>query len=453
MPTLDQKSFVSGEITPSLYARTDIVQYFSGLRTCLNFIIRKHGGAQNRPGTKYVATTKSSGKVRLIPFVFNSDQTYMLEFGDKYMRVMRDGSRLAVSGVTAWNSGTSYVIGDVCSKTAVNYYCIQAHSNKDPATETAYWYPMTSSIYEIPTPYVVADLPTLQYNQSGDVITLTHPTYPVMELARTGHVNWTLLAVTFAPGIAAPTNFATSAPGSAQYYQVTAVKAETYEESLPTAELGSANETSNLTWDAVSGALEYNVYKKRAGSFGFIGVASSNSFTDATITADTSETPPSARNPFSGAGNYPSTSNYFQQRQMFANTNNDTEKVWGSRSANFKNMSVSSPLQDDDAVTFPLRGRQVNSIRHMVDLGKLIVLTSGSEWVVNGDAAGILRAGEVNPVQQSYNGCSFLRPIIINDTVLYVQARQNIVRDLKYQISIDGSDGYQGYNDHVYPSF
>jgi hypothetical protein len=142
--------------------------------------------------------------------------------------------------------------------------------------------------------------------------------------------------------------------------------------------------------------------------------------------------------------NFPSTSGYYQQRQMFANTNADTEKVWGSKSANFKNMSISDPLQDDDAVTFPLRGRQVNSVKSMIDLGKLIVFTNGAEWVVNGDQAGILRAGEVNSVQQSYNGSSDLPPIIINDTALYVQARQNIVRDLKYQMSADGSDGYQG---------
>lgn len=526
MPTLAQINFSAGEIAPSLYARTDLVQYLTGLRTCFNFLIRKHGGAWNRPGTKYVCSTKSgsTSKAKLIPFIFNSDQTYVIEAGNLYFRFLRNGVPVTVSGVAAYAGGTAYVIGDLVVSDGINYYCIKAGTGQTPASSATYWYPLTGDIYEIPTPYVEADLPTLNHNQSADVITLTHPSYAVRELARSGHTNWTLTAVTFAPGISAPTGLASNASGTSQYYVVTAIKEETLEESLPTDPVGSSSETSTLTWVASEGAKEYNVYKKGAGVYGFIGVASALTFTDATIKPDAADTAPSKRNPFAvtpiktttlnaggastyavgnlltivqtgasggvirvdtvnaGAvvtytlvdpgtgyavanglsttggggtgckinitavttGNFPATSGYYQQRQMFANTNEDTEKVWGSRSANFKNMSISDPLQDDDAVTFPLRGRQVNSVKHMIDLGKLIVFTNGAEWVVNGDQAGILRAGEVNSVQQSYNGSSSLPPIIINDTALYVQARQNIVRDLKYQMSADGSDGYQG---------
>lgn len=446
MPTLAQRNFSAGEIAPSLYARTDIVQYLTGLRTCFNFLIRKHGGAWNRPGTRYVCSTRNGAteKAKLVPFIFNSDQTYMLEFGNLYIRFLRNGVPVTVSVVSAYAAGTAYVIGNLVVDGGINYYCIKAGTGQTPASSATYWYPLTGTIYEIPTPYVEADLPTLNYNQSADVITLTHPSYAVRELARSGHTNWTLTEVTFAPSISAPTGLASSASGTAQYYKVTTIKEETFEESLSTSEVGSSTETSTLTWNAVTGAKEYNVYKKGAGVYGFIGVASTTSFTDATIKPDAADTAPSARNPFSGTNNYPSTSGYYQQRQMFANTNTDTEKVWGSKSANFKNMTISSPLQDDDAVTFPLRGRQVNSVKHMIDLGKLIVFTNGAEWLVNGDTAGILRAGEVNAVAQSYNGSSDLRPLIINDTALFVQARQNIVRDLKYQVTADGSDGYQG---------
>jgi hypothetical protein len=85
---------------------------------------------------------------------------------------------------------------------------------------------------------------------------------------------------------------ASNASGTAQYYVVTAIKSETYEESLPCDPVGSSSETSVLTWTAVAGAQEYNVYKKKAGVYGFIGVASSPTFTDATISADTADTPP-----------------------------------------------------------------------------------------------------------------------------------------------------------------
>lgn len=535
---LSKRNHTAGEIAPAMYARTDVAAFQNGLRTCRNTIVRKHGGTQNRPGTKYICSTKTAAnRVRLIPWEFNSDQTYVLEFGDYYIRFIRNGAQITVSGVSAWDSGTTYAIGNLVSKSGVNYYAIATGSNKDPATQTAYWYALTGSIYEIPTPYALADIQTLNFSQSGDVMTLTHPSYAVRELARTGHTSWTLSLVTFAPSISAPTGLASSASGTSHYYVVTAVKKDTYEESLPTDPVGASNETSTLSWAVVADAQEYNVYKKKKGVYGFIGVADSTQFIDATISADEADTPPAKRNPFAvtpmktvavGAGgtgyakgdiltitqtgassgkvkveavnagavtsvsiydpgqnysvanglattggtgsnctinitavttdNFPSTSNYYQQRQLFGNTNEDTEKIWGSKSANYKNMTQSSPLQDDDAVTFPVRGRQVNSVKHLIDLGKLIVFTYGAEWVVHGDQAGILRAGEINQVQQSYNGCSFLRPIIINDTALYVQSRQNIVRDLKYQMSPDGSDGYTGtdltiMSEHLFEQF
>jgi len=538
MPTISQRSFTSGEIAPSLYARNDIVQYLTGLRTCENFIIKKHGGASNRSGTKYVVSTKDSTKVsRIIKFVFNSSQTYVIEVGNLYLRFIRNGAQVNVSGVAAYGAGTAYVIGDLVVSVGINYYCIKAGTGQTPASSPTFWYALTGTIYEIPTTYLEADLRTLKINQSGDIITLTHPSYAVRELARTAHTNWALSIVTFAPSISAPTSLSSSASGTAFYYVVTAIKEDTSEESLPTNPVGSSSQTSTLTWVASSGAVEYNIYKKRNGVYGFIGTSTELSFIDATITADVADSVPLKRNPFAitpiattslGAGgsaylvgdiltivqtggssgkirvdtvtpgavvtytiidygegysaanglattggsgtnctiniltvttnNFPSTSNYYQQRQMFANINSDTEKVFGSRSANFKNMTVSSPIQDDDAVTFPLRGLQVNSVKHMIDLGKLIIFTEGAEWVINGDQAGILRAGEVNQVQQSYNGSSELQPIIINDTALYIQARQNIVRDLKYQLSPDGSDGYQGtdltiMSSHLFEAF
>jgi len=131
MPTLAQRSFTAGEIAPSLYARTDIVQYLTGLRTCRNFLIKKHGGASNRSGTKYVVSTKYAAKTaRLIPFIFSTDQTYMIEVGDLYMRFIRNGAQVTVSGVTAWSAVTAYVIGDLASRLGVNYYCIAAHTNQ-----------------------------------------------------------------------------------------------------------------------------------------------------------------------------------------------------------------------------------------------------------------------------------------------------------------------------------
>ena len=57
-----------------------------------------HGGVATRPGLQFIGQVKDSTKtVRLIPFAFNTEQTYILEFGDYYMRVFKDGGQVLES--------------------------------------------------------------------------------------------------------------------------------------------------------------------------------------------------------------------------------------------------------------------------------------------------------------------------------------------------------------------
>ena len=88
-------SFSSGEISPLLEGRTDIEQYFRSVKTMENFIPMPWGGTTRRPGTTYIAEVKDSNETaRLIPFQFNVEQAYMLEFGDRYIRFIMDGGQL-----------------------------------------------------------------------------------------------------------------------------------------------------------------------------------------------------------------------------------------------------------------------------------------------------------------------------------------------------------------------
>jgi len=448
-----QRSFAGGEIDPALAGRADQVKYQTGAKTLRNMQVLKHGGIANRSGTEFTNEVKTSSLATyLAKFVFNDDQTYVIEVGNQYFRFIRGGSRIVVSGVAAYNGATAYVVGNLVSSAGVNYYCKAPTTGNAPPNAT-YWYPLTGSIYEIPTPYATADLPYLQMVQSGDVVTITHPSYDPMELTRTDHTVWILSTKAFAPGIAAPTSPAnTGAAGTGgDAWVITSVAAETYEQSVASAVTEtSATATSGapitVSWTAEPAAQEYNVFKRKNGVYGYIGVAIGTSFVDNGIVADTSNTPPITRNPFSGSGNRPAAVTYYQQRMMFANQNNNTEKVFGSKSALFDNFTISSPLQDDDAVTFTVAGRKVNEIRHMVDIGTLVLLTASSEYIVEGDQDGILRANQPPNLRNlGNNGSSKIVPVIVNDSLIFVQARASIVRDLRYAISDGGSQAsYKG---------
>lgn len=403
-----QPSFSSGELAPATYARVDLGRYYTGLRTCRNFMVMPEGGVRNRSGTKFLAETKaSSTKSRLIPFQFSTEQTYALEFGVGYIRFYTNGGQLLNAGLT----------------------------------------------YEIASPYAEADLFALNYTQSADVMTIVHPNYAPMELKRFGPTNWTLTAISFVPSIQPPTSLAgtprTGGSGDTTTYRyvVTSVSTdESAEESLPSTGVSIASWDNKagavLTWVAPAGVVDhYNVYKDNngAGIFGFIGQASGLTFTDNAIGPTKTDTPPSFDNPFA-SGNNPGVVGYYQQRRVFGASTANPQTLWFSRVGAYNNFGFSTPTKDDDAITVTLASRQVNRIRALVPLKELLVLTSGAEWTIAGDATG-LKPTNLQARVQSYIGSGTVTPAVYGNTALYVQARGQKLADLAYSYT---SDGFQG---------
>lgn len=399
MSNTPQRSFVGGELAPGLWGRTDLAKYASGLRTCRNFIIKKEGGAFNRAGTTFVTQTQSGSLGRLLPFVFNSDQTYVLEFTDRQLRFIRNGVVLGAP-------------------------------------------------YALVTPYLSADLADLQISQSADVVVIVHPNYAQRELARIADTNWTLTVIDNTPSIDPPVTVTLVPAGSGGHFAnwiVTAVDANGVE-SFPSDRLGITGAeipiARTVQWSPVSGAVEYKVYKGFSVtadpplSYGFIGSVGPGAvaFYDNNLTPDLAYRAPFPRDPFIGAGNYPAATSYFQGRRWFSGSDNAPETLYGSRSGDYTNFTVSTPVQDDDALTFTLASRQVNAVRHMVDSGTgMLVLTTGGEWIVLGDSSGILRPTDVKATQPMEWGVARQVPIKINQRVLFVQKEGAMVRDITSQ--------------------
>src|SRR5262249_38902702 len=123
MPQVIQRSFAGGELSPSMYGRADQTKYQTGLKTCRNFQVLKHGGVANRIGSGMIAEVLDSDvRTYAIKFVFNAEQTYFIEVGEEYLRFVRSGARIVVSGVAAYNGGTTYDIADLVVYNGVNYY-------------------------------------------------------------------------------------------------------------------------------------------------------------------------------------------------------------------------------------------------------------------------------------------------------------------------------------------
>ena len=154
-------SFTAGEMSDSMQGRTDFAKYFSAASRIENFVVLPHGPITRRPGTYFVSEVKTSAnKTRLIPFTFSTEQTYILEFGNQYIRFYKDNGQITSGG----------------------------------------------SAFEISSPYTTAELSDLKFAQSADIMYLTHESHPVKKLSRTGHTSWTLVDCSFTDGPYLDTN-------------------------------------------------------------------------------------------------------------------------------------------------------------------------------------------------------------------------------------------------------
>jgi len=106
-----QTNFSTGELDPLLRSRVDLAQYNNALAKATNVVIQPQGGMRRRPGTKYMAelpnssTASAANGVRLVPFEFSVDDSYMLCFTHNRMYVFKDGAQVTnING-----GGTAYL--------------------------------------------------------------------------------------------------------------------------------------------------------------------------------------------------------------------------------------------------------------------------------------------------------------------------------------------------------
>ena len=315
-----QNSFAGGEVCPELYSRQDFSKLPISAKTIKNGFVKDKGCVLNRAGLEFVCETKNSGKARLIPFSFNTEQTYIIEAGNEYFRFIMDGGQIVTD------------------------------SN-------------TLDALEISTTYQLVDLFMLKYAQTADILRITNAEYAVYELSRLSHYDWNLDIVSFAPSIDAPTDLAGSWTGEIDIaydynYCVTAISEDTYEESIQSniatiradrEDKWETNEFILLTFTEVTGACEYKVYKSKNGIYGYIGTTIDGNFMDDKIEPDITKTAPIFKNPFSGAGKYPSAVNFYQQRAVFANSIDEPQSSWSTQTGTYKNFNISRPLNASDA--------------------------------------------------------------------------------------------------------
>lgn len=419
---ITKNNFSAGELSPTLYTRTDIQQYANGAKTLKNVIPLVEGGVRKRPGTLYLSEQVSA--VRLIPFVVNSSKTYVLVFKPNLVQVI------------------------------------------DTSTMT--------SVVDLVSPYTADKINDIQYVQYRYEMYLTHEGVNVHRLmCDSSFANWTLSEFIFTH---APTDsenarfpFRKGKPsgkdiGAIVSFTLDAFNAWVSTQSYLTGDVityggqyyvalrDNQNKQPNTNaqdWAVATGSAINGFTASDIGSFievngGIIKITqyiNANQVNgeilkklDADILAIERSwgiLPPA----FNVTNGYPRCCTYYKQRLVLSNTKKAPNKIWFSTIGG--NGNFLETTEDGDAFSIVSASGLSNSILFLEAQRGVVCLTSGGEYMV--DSEGALTPTTVNINEHSaYGAYPVTRPERVGNELLFVQRGGERVRALTYRYEVDG---------------
>ena len=370
-------NFTGGELSPRLDGRNDLTKYSSGCKTLENFIVYPHGAAARRPGTTFIAEVKNHNqKGRLIPFEFSTTQTYILEFGNQFIRIYKDQGQVQSGG----------------------------------------------SAVEVATPYLEAELFQIKFAQSADVMYITHPNHATRKLSRTSHTSWTLTEVNFTNGPFQDTNVSTTTltpSGTTGSVTITA-SASTFVSTdvnrLVRIGDGIAKITAFTSATVVTATTSTDFANTNASTDFSLGAFSTTTGFPSCVTFF------EQRLVFAGTTNQPQT--------IFFSKSGDYENM---------DANIGGTVADDDAMIYTIASNQVNAIRFMTATRTLIIGTAGGEFTVSGGGTdSAITPTNILIKKQSNHGAANVDAIAVGNATLFLQRAKRKIRELAYNFDVDG---------------
>ena len=163
-----------------------------------------------------------------------------------------------------------------------------------------------------------------------------------------------------------------------------------------------------------------------------VAVVSQQWFKDDNIAPDMGTTLPVRDGELAAVDEYPRAVCYFEGRRVFAGANNARQTFIATKSGTEADLSYHIPTIADDRVKFEIAARESATIRHVIPVGALLLLTNSTEWrasSVDGDALTPLNIS-VRP--QSFVGANNVQPVIVNNIVVFCSNRGGHVREMGY---------------------
>ena len=494
---ISQLAFTTGEISPDVSRRFDLDQFKSALLLAENAVIRPYGAVARRQGSEYIGQVKNKDKsTRLFEFTAEKNKSFLLEIGEQYIRVWRNGIYTGIELQTPFES-------DVVDK----LNCIQSGdvmficSGKYPVkTLSRYsdtdWRFDTYKLSEQPYGEVNIDKESTVI-LNGDTLTATKDIFNADMVGSVMQIEHFVKAVSTSKTgeVIQRTEYVTRE----RHGGYSRLVGEDYNNINYDVEQFSSDEdlswkfTSHGTWN---GTVKIQISNDGGTTWKDCRVYTSNN--DYNVT-DTGKVSPSAKlkvvsdlkggsvnvdlsflphvsygvveikefvdskhvkvNVLNGVVEneatskfrfgqwgkglgYPRVCTFYQDRFILASSFQYPNYIWFSRTGDYSNFGVekvSGTITDDSAITLPVINRKMYDIRHLIPANDLLILTSGNEWIIDGSKT--ITPTNCNLRTQTQRGASECEPQYIGNRCVYVQARGCVVRDLGYSYE---SDNYTG---------
>jgi len=336
-----QTNFSTGELDPLLRSRVDLAQYNNALSKATNVVVQPQGGLRRRPGLKYLAelpnssTPSAANGVRLVPFEFSVDASYMLYLTPSRMYVFKDGVQ-----ITAINGGANDYLATSITGAMLSDIC---------------------------------------WTQSADTMIIVHPDLQPVKLVRGAtNADWTMTTITF-----------DSIPKYAFTMTVTSSTTLSAGHLTPSAVSGNVELTSqNSAFSAASVGQYINATPQgRARIIQYTSATKVNAvveypfFSTANIAQGNWEIESGYEDVWSSGKGWPRTVTFHEGRLYFGGSKSRPSTIWGSKINLFYEFQASESL-DDDAVEATLDTSSLNVIVDMISGRDLQVFTTGGEFYV-----------------------------------------------------------------------
>ena len=472
-------NFAFGEVSPSLYSRTDSPVYNQSAQRVKNFFIRSEGGVIKRSGLQNIYqfdTTINEAKVqqcRLLPFIFSDDERYIISLENAKVRVFQinpvSGAVSLIQTITADVSSAALKFdhdflheytyaqaGDVMFiahqtfipqqivRTGLTTFQVESFQFDQKSDN--------KKVYQPYYPFQGAGVTLDPSATSGSGVTLTTSAaywdttspskhigttvrYNGQEIEITGVTNSTVatgdildsLKIKLSPDSLRTNNGSTTVEVTLANHGMSVNDSITFSDCDTVGGIAISNLNGTRT---VTGIISDDVFTFTAGG------SSNDSALGGGTPSVTTHAPTTSwdEQSYSALRGFPAAVTFHENRLVFAGTLAQPDSIWFSKIASYYNFDVAD-AKDNESIHLTAAIGEIQQIRHIVSNRDLQIFAASAEMFVPAFQNQPITPTNAQVRRQTPFGSGFTRPQSIDGATIFVQKGGQIVREYLFSDS------------------